>query len=636
MSRTQKLISSVTTLALALAGVIYFTQTSPSNAQFTDGSDGPVYLYDGSYDLEVADFSWNFDAEVYGSEAADNASDAFTCPATSTGAYTFISNRGQERAGLNGWNAAASQIFPAGSKNLLEVNLTPAANIIPILLPQSSIKAVGGQYSLGIACTTNNGVTVGSAWYRYIEVTPVTGEWIALPNSDGSGGGGGGGGGGEEEEPEDPTLGLGTEGLTLSPATSTTWSKSSLYYNLDVRNFSSTRDFKGVTARIPALKNLGVGVLVLEPIFPISQTGKPGTIGNIYAPSSTATINPELGTEADLIELITSAHAAGIKVMLTWVSGHIGNDSTWITEKPDWFQYSGLNTVKAPGMPYATMLDYSVPELRAELITQMKGWATKFDIDGFASANAAKQTPEFWNEATYRLNLVRPLVFLTNSPVTSSQTKNSFSAVKRSDFLTTLGTLSKGNTSSTTWATALKNLGTSAKTSTNVNFTTDATTAALGKTDATRFGKYLNSAIALSFVAPGTPMLNAGQEIAYAKALKPFDANSIAWPTRAPATTTFITNLSKLRKANTVLAAAPATSITTSSKSVFAFKRSSSAGTVVYIANLSAKAITTKVSFGSKLSVYDFTSGKKISLASSQNVTVPANGFVIYSTKQAK
>jgi hypothetical protein len=635
MSRTQKLISYATTVVLALVGVVYFTQTSPSNAQFTDGSDGPVYLYDGNYDLEVADFSWNFDAEVYGSEAANNASDAFTCPATSTGAYTFISNRGQERAGLNGWNAAASQIFPAGSKNLLEVNLTPAANIIPILLPQSSIKAVGGQYSLGVACTTNNGVTVSNAWYRYIDVTPVTGEWVALPNSDGSGGGGGGGGE-EEEEPVDPTLGLGTEGLTLSPATSTTWSKNSLYYNLDVRSFSSTSDFKGVTARISALKNLGVGVLVLEPIFPVSDTGKPGTIGDIYAPSTTDSINPELGTEADLIELITAAHAADIKVMLTWVSGHIGNDSSWINDKPDWFQYSGLSTIKAPGKPYATLLDYSVPELRAELITQMKKWVTKFDIDGFASANAAKQTSEFWNEATYRLNLVRPMVFLTNSPVTESQTKNSFSAVKRSDLLTTLGTLSKGTTTSTTWATALKNLVTASKTATNVNFTTDTATAALGKTDATRFGKYLNSAIALSFVAPGAPMLNAGQEIAYAKALKPFDANSIAWPAAAPATTTFITKLSKLRKTNTVLLTGAATSISTASKSVFAFKRSSSAGTVIYLGNLSAKAITTKVTFGSKLSVYDFTTGKKVSLASSQNVTVPANGFVIYSTKQVR
>ncbi len=638
MSLKHKVVSSATALAIAVASVAYFIHTSPSNAQFTTGSDGPVYLYNGSYNLEQTDFSWAFDAEVYASESAENASDAFTCPASATGAYTFISNRGQERVGLTGWNAAASQIFPAGSKNLLEVNFTPAANIIPILLPQSSIKSVGGQYSLGVACTTNNGVTVINSWYRYIDVTAGTGAWKALPNSDGSGGGDGGGddGGGDDGGEVDPTLGLGTEGLTLSPATSTTWSKNSLYYNLDVRTFSSTRDFKGVTARISALKALGVGVIVLEPIFPVSQTGKPGTIGNIYAPSTTASINEALGTEADLIELISAAHAAEIKVVLTWVSGHIGNDSTWVSEKPDWFQYSGLNAVRPAGMPYATMLDYSVPELRAELITQMKNWVTKFEFDGIASANASKQTSEFWNEAAYRINLVRPIVFLTNSPVTSSQTKNAFSVVKRSDFLTTLGTLSKGNTSSSTWATALKNLGTSGKTSTNLNFTTDSVTASLGKTDATRFGKYLNSAIALTFVAPGAPLLNAGQEIALAKALKPFDVDSISWPTKAPATTALITKLSKLRKTNTVLLSGTATSVTAASKSVFAFKRSSSAGTVFYLTNLSAKAITTKVSFGSKLTVYDFATGKKISLASSQTVSIPANGYLIYSTKQVK
>jgi glycosidase len=180
----------------------------------------------------------------------------------------------------------------------------------------------------------------------------------------------------------------------------------------------------------------------------------------------------------------------------------------------------------------------------------------------------------------------------------------------------------------------LKNLGTSGKTATNVNFTTDSVTGGLGKTDATRFGKYLNSAIALTYVAPGAPMLNAGQEIAYSKALKPFDKDSIVWPSKAPATTAFITKLSKLRQTNSVLLTAPATTITTASKSVLAFKRSSSAGSVFYLANLSAKAVTTKVTFGAKLSVYDFTSGKKITLATSQNVSVPANGFLIYSTKK--
>ena len=321
--------------------------------------------------------------------------------------------------------------------------------------------------------------------------------------------------------------------------------------------------------------------------------------------------------------------------MMTWVSGHIGNDSSWINDHQDWLQYSGINRVSPKGKPYATMLDYGVPALRAELITQMKAWMTKYEFDGIASANASSQVAEFWNEATHRVNVIRPVVFLTSSPVTAAQTKNSFSAVKRNDFLTTLATLSKGTTASTTWASALKSLDTAGKTATNVNFITDSVTGGLGKTDATRFGKYLNSAIALTFVAPGAPLLNAGQEIAYSKALKPFDKNSIVWPAKAPAATAFITNLSKLRKTNPVLLTAPATTVTTASKAVFAMKRSSSAGTVFYLANLSAKAITTKVTFGVKLSMYDFATGKKVSIATSQNVTIPANGFLIYTSKKA-
>jgi hypothetical protein len=456
-----------------------------------------------------------------------------------------------------------------------------------------------------------------------------------LPNADGSGGGDGDGDGdGDGGDETDPTLGLGTDGLTLSPATTATWSKNSVYYNLDVRTYSAAGNFQGVTDRMAAIKALGAGVLVLEPIFPVSQTGKLGTLGDIYAPSTTASLNTDLGSEDDLKALIAAAHAADIKVMMTWVSGHIGNDSSWINDHQDWLQYSGLNRVSPKGKPYATMLDYGVPALRAELITQMKAWITKYEFDGIASANASSQVADFWNEATHRVNLIRPVVFLTSSPVTATQTKNSFSAVKRNDFLTTLNTLYKGTTTSTTWATALKNLGTSGKTATNVNFTTDSVTGGLGKTDATRFGKYLNSAIALTYVAPGAPLLNAGQEIAYSKALKPFDKDSIVWPSKAPATTAFITKLSKLRQTNSVLLTAPATTITTASKSVLAFKRSSSAGSVFYLANLSAKAVTTKVTFGAKLSAYDFTSGKKITLASSQNVSIPANGFLIYSTKK--
>jgi len=218
---------------LAVVGGLFTWLASPSRADVTSGSDGSLYLYDGNYALqEAADKTWDFAGEVYASASSTTAEEPFVCPAESTGAYTFIADRGQERGGLNSWNAAATQIFPAGSKNLLEPNFTPSANIISLKLPQSSIKQVGGDYSLGIACTGNNGVTVIKTWYRYISVTAGTGVWTALANGDGSGGTGGGtggngggtggnGGGGSTQ----PTLGAGTTGLTLNPVVAPDWAK---------------------------------------------------------------------------------------------------------------------------------------------------------------------------------------------------------------------------------------------------------------------------------------------------------------------------------------------------------------------------------------------------------------------------
>ena len=146
----------------------------------------------------------------------------------------------------------------------------------------------------------------------------------------------------------------------------------------------------------------------------------------------------------------------------------------------------------------------------------------------------------------------------------------------------------------------------------------------------------MNSALAMTYVLPGAPLLNAGQEVAYAKALKANDVDNIIWPTKAHATTALLVKLSKLRTSNTVVTSGASTALATAAKTVFAFKRSGAAGTVYFMTNLSKKAVTTKVTFGSKGTVYDFTSGKKVTLAASQNVTIPASGFVIYSSKPVK
>jgi hypothetical protein len=362
----------------------------------------------------------------------------------------------------------------------------------------------------------------------------------------------------------------------------------------------------------------------------------PGTIGDIYAPSTTETINPELGTETDLNELITAAHTNGIKVVLTWVTDRIGNDSTWFNLHSDWIRYQGFGVVRPEGVTHAALLDFGVPELRAEIIMQMKSWVTKHDLDGFASPLAGGQPLDFWNEATYRVNQIRPIAFISTSPIAANYSTNSFGAVKRTEFLAAVNTLSTGKSLNTTWKNALTGLVTANRAAANINYVTDSITGELGRTDATRLGSFLNAALAMSYVAPGAPMLNAGQEVAYSKALKSYDADNIVWPTRAHPSTTLLTKLAKLRTTNSVINSGATTSLTTSVKTAFAFKRSGAAGTVYYIGNLTKKALTAKVTFGAKGTAYDFTSGKKLSIASSQNVSIPASGFLIYTSKPVK
>jgi hypothetical protein len=137
-------------------------------------------------------------------------------------------------------------------------------------------------------------------------------------------------------------------------------------------------------------------------------------------------------------------------------------------------------------------------------------------------------------------------------------------------------------------------------------------------------------------VAPGAPVINAGQEAANATALKAFDADNIMPTSKASAAAALFTKLGKLRTTNTVILSGSTTPLVSSVKTMFGFKRSGAAGTVYFLANLTKKAVTAKITFGAKGSVFDFASGKKVTIAASQNVTIPAAGYLIYSTKAVK
>ncbi len=180
--------AGVVALALVAAGASVASATAQVN-----GSDAPLYMYDTNIAL-VTDSSkvFGFEEDNFGSSGTTSYDEATLCPVESTGVSVFISPVGSERTVLS-WNAYASSAFnpnPAvvGTKEVIASTLTPSTLINGNI---DGVLASGGNYSLGVACTINNGVTVVGAFYRTIAMTAVTGAYTVTAVGEGGGGGGG-------------------------------------------------------------------------------------------------------------------------------------------------------------------------------------------------------------------------------------------------------------------------------------------------------------------------------------------------------------------------------------------------------------------------------------------------------------
>ncbi|GAB3402654.1 alpha-amylase family protein [Schumannella luteola] len=84
-------------------------------------------------------------------------------------------------------------------------------------------------------------------------------------------------------------------------------------------------DLAGMRARIPDLKDLGLGWLHLMPLFRTPEGDDDGG----YAVSSYREVDPALGTIADLRQTATELHEAGLSLVLDFVFNHTASDHEW-------------------------------------------------------------------------------------------------------------------------------------------------------------------------------------------------------------------------------------------------------------------------------------------------------------------
>lgn len=155
-------------------------------------------------------------------------------------------------------------------------------------------------------------------------------------------------------------------------------------------------DLKGITSRLEYLRDLGVTGIYMLPLFLSSTNHK-------YNTFCYDTIDPDFGTEEDLIELVEKAHSLGIRVMLDAVFNHSGTEfGPWkdVVEKGpasdywDWFFVGKWPIPKIPGgtgdgrfysFAFTGMmpkLNTNNPEVISYFLERCKNWVRRWNIDG--------------------------------------------------------------------------------------------------------------------------------------------------------------------------------------------------------------------------------------------------------------
>jgi hypothetical protein len=209
---------------------------------------------------------------------------------------------------------------------------------------------------------------------------------------------------------------------SLSAAAETSWVRNSAIYEVFVRDFSSTGDFRGVIRGLDRIQAVGANVVWLMPIYPVGIANRKGTLGSPYAVRDYRAVNPEFGTSADFAALVKAVHARGMKLILDWVPNHTAWDNGWVKEHPTFYVRNASGGLTVPRDDKGNLtdwtdvaqLDYKNPGMRAAMVDAMRYWLVQYGIDGFRVDAAGFVPDDFWREALpqVRASVKRPILLL--------------------------------------------------------------------------------------------------------------------------------------------------------------------------------------------------------------------------------
>jgi len=169
-------------------------------------------------------------------------------------------------------------------------------------------------------------------------------------------------------------------------------------YQVNMRCFSSTRNFQGVINRLDSIKALGVNVIYLMPVQPVGKDSK--AVNSPYCIKDLNAIGSEFGTLDDMRRLVDGAHSRGMAVILDWVANQTSWDHPWITQHKDWYLQNGSgNIIQLNSYADVAALNFSNAAMCTAMIDAMRYWVFTSNIDGFRCDYADNPPISFWQQA---------------------------------------------------------------------------------------------------------------------------------------------------------------------------------------------------------------------------------------------
>jgi len=378
------------------------------------------------------------------------------------------------------------------------------------------------------------------------------------------------------------------------------WTRNSVIYEVNIRQFTPEGTFNAFAAHLPRLKELGVDILWLMPINPIGVKNRKEPLGSYYSVKDYLDVNPEFGNLDDFKTLLAKAHELGFHVIIDWVPNHSAWDNKLTIDHPDWYVKDSTGSFIPPiGFDWTDVIqfDWKNPELQQYMTDALKFWVT-LGVDGFR-VDHPHQTPyEFWDRTRVELNKIKPVFMVAENEDQVDFMKNGFDMSYAWELHHLMNRIAQGKDSVKSLTKYYdKEWSVFPKSVYRMVFMDNHDENSWNGTINSRMGEAQDAFAVFTFTTQGLPLLYNGQEACLAKSLKFFVRDTIKWDTCR--LTGFYKNLISLKKSNQALMngddGGSMTLIKTNKDNkIFSYYREKDANRIVVFLNLSKKVVTFK------------------------------------------